>query len=98
MNEDYKSYLKRLSDLNLGLLRVSETCWGVVAPTFANPLLHFNPTTTVEDYTGTVQFKSVNAVLFSPNQIKGALMATNDFLMTPLSERKLEEMPPLVTV
>ncbi|WP_143804810.1 hypothetical protein [Paraliobacillus ryukyuensis] len=58
-------------------------------PSFANPLLWFNAYTKKEDYHGTISIKSINAPLFTGEQIKKSLYLVDTFLQTPLRNRGL---------
>ena len=55
----------------------------------ANRMLFFDASLPPEEYTGGIIFKSINTTLFSGDQIKKSLELVDDFLHTPVSERKL---------
>lgn len=58
----------------------------------ANPMLWFNPRTEEKDYSGSIQFKSINTELFSSEQIYTALRLVNNLLFTDLEKRELDKL------
>lgn len=79
---------KKLSQIGLRVVWDIDKKWASVgSPSFANPLIWFDAYS--EDYHGEVTVKSINASLFTAEQIKKALMLVDEFLSTPLQDRGL---------
>lgn len=72
--------IQKLSLLGLCLTDYSDGSYSVNHPAFANPLLFFGNYNTGKFYNGTVEVKSININLFSPEQIVGAIQAVDCYL------------------
>ena len=84
-----REMITELNKLGLVLIVNHEDNWAIGVSRFANVMMGFNPRTTVENYSGGVNFKIINANLFTGEEIKGASRIVHDFLMTPLSKREV---------
>lgn len=85
-----KEFNTKINELGLSL------CWdidgknvSVGKPKIANPMLWFNPYIEEKDYDGSVKVKSINAPLFTGEQIRKTLILVDEFLMTQLDKREL---------
>lgn len=86
----FNEFSNELKKLGLSL------CWDVNKefisvgnPNFANPIIWFNPRIEKSDYTGSVTVKSINAPLFTGEQIRRALQLVDELLMTQLKDREV---------
>ncbi|WP_424236352.1 hypothetical protein [Bhargavaea ginsengi] len=85
---DVKEFHEELKKVGLSLLwEVDKKKLAVWNPNFANPLLWMDAYE--EDYKGNVRVKSINAPLFTEEQIRKALILSDEFLQTPLEDRGL---------
>lgn len=83
-----KELYKKLGQIGLCVVwDIDEKRASVGSPSFANPLIWFDAYS--EDYHGAVKVKSINASLFTAEQIRKALMLVDEFLSTPLQDRGL---------
>lgn len=80
--------ITELNKCELVLKPYNETQWTIGSSRFANILLAFNPS--IDVYSGGVTFKTINAPLFTGEQIKKAGNIVHEFLSTPVEERDLD--------
>ena len=78
--------IQELNKVGLVLRSYSDKEWAIGVSRFANTMMGFNPQIEVEEYTGGVNFKTINSRLFTGDEIKSASELVDEFLMTPLSD------------
>lgn len=85
MNMEY--LIEKLSEVHLFLMDYGDGSYSVGSRSFANPLLFFD---TTKEHNGSLIVKSINAGLFSPKQIKTALVYVEDYIRKAQDERGIE--------